>query len=304
MIGQLKAITVRNLKLYLRDKGAVFFSMLSMLIIIGLMVFFLGDLQVEGITGILQGFPGRDAGLDEKNVRLLVYVWTCAGIISINAVTVTLSALSPMIRDKAEGRLNSIYTAPVSRAVVAAGYVLSAWAASVIICMLTLAVTEIYGVLCGLGWFTAKIHLQLLGMITVNSFAYASFMYTAAVFMKSQGAWSGLGTIVGTLVGFLGGIYLPVGQVSSGVANVMKCTPVIYGTAMFREAMSGSILKQTFDGVPGEIIQAYKEEAGITLHVFGRNMALWQDCLLILLFGAIFFMMGIAMLKCQKRSDR
>ena len=46
---QFITLTGRNLKLYLRDKGAVFFSLLSMLIVIGLMVFFLGDMSVNSI---------------------------------------------------------------------------------------------------------------------------------------------------------------------------------------------------------------------------------------------------------------
>ena len=40
-------LTKRNLDVYLRDKGAVFFSFLSALIVIGLMVFFLGDMNIE-----------------------------------------------------------------------------------------------------------------------------------------------------------------------------------------------------------------------------------------------------------------
>ncbi len=97
---QFFAITGRNLKIYFRDKGAVFFSLLSMIIVICLMLFFLGDMNVESITEILEQFPGRDAAADEKNAELLILSWTCAGIISINAVTVTLSVHSAVIKDR------------------------------------------------------------------------------------------------------------------------------------------------------------------------------------------------------------
>lgn len=227
MAEQLRTITGRNLKLYLRDRGTVFFSLLSMLIVIGLMVLFLGDIQKENMIAMFQKFPGRDAAADEKNAGLLILSWTCAGILSINAVTVTLSALSSMIKDKASGRLNAIYTAPVSRLVIALGYVLAAWTASVIICMLTLLITEIYGVICGLEWFSAVTHMQLIGMIMVNSFTYAAFMYVAAVLIQSEGAWSGLGTVIGTLTGFLGGIYLPIDMLLS-VAAVYIFVVIVY----------------------------------------------------------------------------
>ena len=95
---QFLAITGRNMKIYLRDRGAVFFSLLSTFIVIGLMVFFLGDMNIEGILGILEEFPGRDVAEDEKNAKLLVLSWTSAGILAINAVTVTLAVFSGMIR--------------------------------------------------------------------------------------------------------------------------------------------------------------------------------------------------------------
>ena len=231
-------MTGRNLKNYFRSKGAIFFSLLSMLIVICLMVFFLGDMQVESIVGILDQFPGRDGIADEKNAELLVLSWTCAGIISINAVTVTLSVYSTMIKDRATGKLNSIYTAPIGRMAIAASYVASAWTASVLICGLTLIITEVYGVIKGLDPFTFGVHMQLIGMIMVNSFTYATVMYFLAVISKTESAWSGLGTVVGTLVGFLGGIYIPIGSLSEAIGNVMKCTPVIYGTARFRIVMS------------------------------------------------------------------
>lgn len=304
MAEQLRTITGRNLKLYLRDRGTVFFSLLSMLIVIGLMVLFLGDIQKENMMDLFEMFPGRDTAADEKNAGLLILSWTCAGILSINAVTVTLSALSSMIKDKASGRLNAIYTAPVSRLVIALGYVLAAWAASVIICMLTLLITETYGAACGLEWFSAVTHMQLVGMIMANSFTYAAMMYVAAVLIQSEGAWSGLGTIIGTLTGFLGGIYLPVGQLSDSVGNFMKCSPIIYGAAMFRDIMTKNILETTFAGIPEEITDTYREMMGIDLVAFGHKVPAGMSLALLLVFGVVFLMIGAAVARYKKRTDR
>ena len=60
----------RNIRIYLRDRGAVFFSLLSMLIVILLMILFLGDMNISAITDMLSQLPGRDAEQDEKNARL------------------------------------------------------------------------------------------------------------------------------------------------------------------------------------------------------------------------------------------
>ena len=301
---KLLVMTGRNLKNYFRSKGAIFFSLLSMLIVICLMVFFLGDMQVESIVEILNQFPGRDGIADEKNAELLVLSWTCAGIISINAVTVTLSVYSTMIKDRATGKLNSIYTAPIGRMAIAASYVASAWTASVLVCGLTLIITEIYGVIKGLEPFTFGVHMQLIGMIMVNSFTYATVMYFLAVISKTESAWSGLGTVVGTLVGFLGGIYIPIGSLSESIGNVMKCTPVIYGTAMFRSVMSKGIIDTTFTDLPDEVTAGYRAVMGIDLELFGREVSVMEEGILILIFGAVFLVIGAGMLKYGKKSDR
>lgn len=304
MMEQLKTITSRNLKLYLRDKGAVFFSLMSMLIVIVLMLLFLGDMQTENITDMLKGIPGHDTSNDEKNAKLLILSWTCAGILAINAVTVTLSAMSSMIKDKESGAVYAIYTAPVSRGLIAFGYVLSAWAASVFICMLTMFLTELYCVFCGMEWFSAAVHMKLAGMIMVNSFTYAAMMYVAATVMQSERAWSGFGTIVGTLTGFLGGIYLPIGQLSEGIGNFMKSTPIIYGTVLFRELMTEQAVHTTFQDLPREVEDTYREMMGIDLFVLEKQVTT-EGCLaVILIFGVIFLMIGVALVKYAKKTDR
>ena len=301
---QFIALTGRNLKTYFRDKGAVFFSLLSMIIVICLMMFFLGDMSIDGVIGTLSESPERDAAEDAKNAELIVLTWTCAGILSINAVTVTLGNYSVMIKDRVSGKLNSIYTAPVSRTTIAASYITSAWLASVIICILTLFLTELYCTSKGMEWYSFQTHLQLTGMILVNSFAYAGLMYVLAILAKTEGAWSGLGTIIGTLVGFLGGIYIPIGGLSDSVGAMMKCTPVIYGTAMFRSIMTEDIIEKTFEGLPEELHTVYREEMGITLTVFDRSIGITEEWLLLLICGILFLSLGVCMLKYSKKTDR
>ena len=47
----MKGLVIRNLKLYFKDKGAVFFSLLGVLIVIGLYILFLGDTFTDGLKG-------------------------------------------------------------------------------------------------------------------------------------------------------------------------------------------------------------------------------------------------------------
>ncbi len=301
---QLFAITSRNLKQYLRDKGAIFFSLLSMFIIIVLMFFFLGDTNARTITENLAQFPGRDSARDAKNAELLILAWTCAGMVSINAVTVTQASISYMIRDRESSKLNSIYTAPVSRFVIAGGYVLAAWIASVIICTATLLICEVYCITQGLAAFSALTHLRLIGMIAANSFTYATMMYLVAALVKTEGAWGGLGTIVGTLVGFLGGIYFPIGGMADGIAGIMKCFPVIHGAALFRSEMLSQIEAEAFQGLPAAFVTEFDQIMGNEIAIGGHVLSAPEELVILLACGLIFLIAGAAAVRFSRKTDR
>ncbi len=303
-MAQYFELVKRNMKVYLRDKGAVFFSLLSMIIVLALMLFFLGDMNIEGLADTLSMLPGRDAEKDYDNAVMFVMLWTCAGIVSINAVTVTLAVYSSMIKDRTEGRLCSIYTAPVSRLTISAAYITAAWVCSVIICAITLAISEIYCIIQGGKPFSLTAHLKLLGMISVNSFTYAALMYLSAVLVKTQGAWSGIGTVVGTLVGFLGGIYLPVGSLAESIGAAIKCLPVIYGTKMFRSVMTESICDEIFSSAPAELRSEYLDIMGVEMEFFGTQVNDSACVVILLICGIIFTLAGAFATKTATKSDR
>ena len=301
---QFLIFTNRNLRLYFRDRSAVFFSLLSMIITIALMVFFLGNMNIDVITDLLGQFPNRDYVEDEKNAQLLIYSWTSAGIISMNAVTVTLAVYSTMLKDRVSGKLNSIYTAPVSRTIITVSYIATAWIAAIIVCVFTLIVTEMYGIIQGLEVYSIAQHIHILGIICMNSFVYATFMYLLALIAKSEGAWSGIGTLVGTLVGFLGAIYIPIGSLSDSIQSLLKCTPIIYSTALFRKMMLESILKHTFDGIPKNVTRQYREAMGIDITIFDHSVSGFEIGIVLLLIGIAFVGIDVCILKYSKKVDR
>lgn len=292
-------LTQRNASLYFRDKMAVFSSLLSMIIIIGLMLIFLGDMYIDGLNEIFESIP--DAGNKTKDAKLLVLSWTTAGIIPINAVMVTLSSLTSMISDKTSGKINSIYTAPISRTVISASYIASAWISSVIVCILTLALSEIYFCTKGMEIFSPAVHLEIFGMIAINSFTYSAIMYLLAALIKSESAWGAIGTIIGTLVGFLGGVYLPIGQFSSVIASLLKCTPIIYSTVMFRQVMTDSLTDEVLYGAPSEVINEYKSFMGIDLNLFGNSLSAAGCVAIMLIFGIAFMAAGTLVTGIKKK---
>ncbi len=256
----------RNILIFIRDRGTVISSILSMLITLGLMFLFLGDMHSRDIIYALEQFGGnRDAAADSANAEYLISMWTLAGILLSNTVTVTMTAMGSIIEDEVSMRLASLYVTPVKRIGIAFGYVFSAWSIAVSMCMITLAASQVWLAAAGqtlLGWEAC---LQLLGMIMLNAFAYAATAYLLTLFVHSVGAWNGLLTIVGTLVGFVGAIYLPVSVLPETVADILRRLPFLHGAAMMRVVCTKEAVEKTFAGIPAEAAEIFREKMGITV---------------------------------------
>lgn len=303
-MSEVLALAGRSLKIYLRDRSAVFFSLLSAIIVIVLMLVFLGDMSVDSIVNGLNEMHIGTPEQNKDNATLFVLLWSVGGILCVNGVTVCSMVTSTMINDFAGGRLQAFRTAPLSRVKLSLGYIVASWAASSFICAITLAASEIFAAANGAVLPDVKGHFILAAMILVNCFTYSGIMYFAGVLIRSAGAWSGFSTLTGTLVGFLGAIYIPMGSLPDGVQTFLKCLPVLHGCSMFRSVLTHEICEKTFDGVPAEIVDEYMEAMGVTVtfdgNVIDRNLQL-----AILGICGIIFIAAAALITSRRyKSDR
>ncbi len=301
---QFGAICSRNLKIYLRDRGSIFFSFLSMLIVIGLMLIFLGDATVDGVLSAVEQIPGRNVDNDLEAAKNIIFLWTCAGILAINGATVSLAFYSNMIKDRNGNRLNSIMVMPIGRGIIVAGYIVSAWVISFVMGLIAFAVIVIIGVMNGIALFSIGTTVQIILITLLNSLVYSSVMYFFASIIKTEGAWSGFGIVVGTLVGFLGGIYFPIGSLSDTVANVVKCFPMIYGTSLYRKVMMDSLETSFFEGCPELVRTIFDEEMGIELSFFEKSLSMSEQVVILLGVGVMFALFSLVYIKFSKKSDR
>lgn len=298
------AINKRNLGLYFRDYSAVFFSLLSMMIIIMLMVFFLGDMNNSGILEAIKMVPGRGGDSDLALVEQFSFLWICAGILTINASTVTHAFYSNMIKDRTGNRLNSLMVMPVKRPVFVLGYVSGAWLAGVLLSIITFAVTEVIGVCKGMEVLPFDVLVKMLLLIMLNNFVFSTIMFLLATIVKSQSAWSGIGIILGTLAGFLGGIYFPMGSMSTTMQHIVKCFPFIYGTSLFRKLMLASLENTLFAGTPEILRQEVDKAMGMDLFLGNSQLSQYGKVGILVLVGLAFIALSTMYLSLSKKKDR
>ncbi|MCM1063475.1 MAG: ABC transporter permease [Eubacterium sp.] len=295
----------RNSLVYLRDRKAVFFSILSMLIVLGLMVIFLGSMNSEDLVLMLEQYGGeRDAARDAENAKHLIQLWTLAGILIVNSVTITLTVIGIMVQDEEQSRLASFYVTPVKRGKLVLGYVLAAWLTGACLSILTLAAGELYMVARGWGLLPVSVLAAMCGMIFLNTFVYAALGYLLAMFIHSYSAWGGMLTIVGTLVGFAGGIYLPMSAFSERLQTVLKCLPVLQGISLMRRVCLEGITDTTFQGMPSQAVEIFQEDMGITLTAGERIITIKEQLFILLLYGIIAICIAVILNKGRRLKDR
>jgi len=282
----------RNIKIYLRNRMSVFFSFLSVLIIIGLYALFLGKVQVDGIRSQVGSIAG---------IGPLVSSWIVAGLLAVNAVTVSLGALGAMVYDVEQKRFTDFVVAPVSRAAVVASYLVSALAIGLIFTFVALVGGELYIVASGgqvLGLIPA---LRVAGILALAVISSASIMYLLVSFLRSGSAFGVLSTLLGTLIGFLTGVYVPLGILPQSVQRFVLFIPFSYTAAMLRQAFCEAPLAVVFHSAPAQASPSYVRMYGIRLFWSNTEITVPTMLLILAVVTVVFLLLSALRLRGYRK---
>lgn len=285
MIG----FTKRNLKVFFKDKTSVFFSLLSVFIIIGLYMLFLGDVWVSSFDGL-------------EGVRYLMDSWIIAGLLTVTSVTTAMGAFGIMVEDRTKKINKDFISSPIKSSSLMGGYLLAAVIIGVIMSIVALILSEIYLVAKGGELLSPLKMLQVLGLIVLGTVTNVSIVFFVVSFFQSANAFATASTIIGTLIGFITGIYLPIGQLPDSVQTVIKCFPVSHAGAMFRQVMMEEPLAVTFRGAPPEVVAEFKQLMGV-VYQFGDTEVTPAMSIAILVVTAIVFY-GLSILNISRKKRR
>lgn len=285
-MGAIGKLVSRNVKLFFRDKASVFFSLLSVIIIIGLYALFLGNIQVQEIQA-------RAGGRDVPGAAWLVNAWILAGVIAVSTVTISLGAYGTMVDDVHRGRVKDFFVAPLRRGELVAGYMISSAIISAIMNVIAFVISEVYIAASG-GEFLSPLQMaEVLGILVLSILAFSSFVCFITSFIKSVNAFAALSTIVGTLIGFLTGIYVPVGVLPEAIVTFMKFLPFTYTAVWLRQIFTAAPMAQMFVGPAASAGEKYAADQGITMLFGSTPVEPWMMALIITASGVLFFLLSI-----------
>jgi multidrug/hemolysin transport system permease protein len=261
------AIVGRNLRLFFRDRMNVFFSLLGAVILFGLYTLFLGNLQTADLASSL---PGATTG----EVQAFVDSWMFAGIVLITTVTTGLGGLAVLVDDDQSGRFRDFLVAPLRPSQLVLGYLLAAALIAVVLSVIVLGVSILYlGILRGT-WLSLPAILRSLAIVVLSCVAFTAFSALIVSFVRTNGAFAGLATIVGTVLGFIAAAYIPIGVFPEAVASVVAALPFAQAGMLLRREFSDDTLAAITADAPGAEA-ALRSVYGLDLQIGDWQVPTW-----------------------------
>lgn len=282
------AFANRNLKVFFRDKTAVFFSLLAVFIVLGLYVLFLGDAWADSLQNI-------------KEAKQLMNCWIIAGLIGVTSVTANMGAFGIMVEDKSKNKMKDFTVSPMKNFKLIGGYILSAFVVGSIMSVVALAISQGYLIYSGAEALTLNQLAEVFLVILVTTLSNSAMVLFIVSLFNSEKAFSTASTIIGTLIGFITGIYLPISMLPESVQNVVKLFPTSHGISILRQIFMERQMEVSFSNIPISYINEFKESMGVVYYLNDKLVSNTTSIMILIGSAVIFFLLAILIISKKKK---
>ena len=291
---QLCVMIKRNVKLFFKDKGMLFTSLITPVILLILYVTFLGNVYKDSFA------LHMPAGvISDRLMNGLVGGQLISSILAVSCVTVAFCSNFLMVQDKANGSLKDMLVSPVKPAAISLSYYVASLTCTLIICFSAALICFVY--IAIIGWYmtVSDVLLIILDIILLVLFGTA-LSSVINFFLSSLGQISAVGTIVSSGYGFISGAYMPISSFAQGLQNAIAFFPGTYGTVLLRRhALGGAIAELSDVGVSDAAINELMDAIDCNIYFF--DIKVETPIMYLILCGAIAVLISIYVLLNAKR---
>lgn len=289
----------RNVKLFFKDKGMFFTSLITPIILLVLYATFLSNIYKDTfLSNLPQGLK-----IDNQLIDGLVAGQLISSLLAVSCITVSFCSNFLMVQDKASGTIKDLRMSPVKPYELSVGYYFATIISSLIICFVALAICCVYASI--VGWYMSIIDLLALVLDVVLLVLFGTALSSVInFFLSSQGQISAVGSIVSAGYGFICGAYMPISSFSKGLQTVISFLPGTYGTSLVRNhAMRGAFDELAKQGVPDMAIKGLKDAMDLNLYFFDSQVEL--SVMFLILAVAVIVLLGVyVLLNVLKKKEK
>lgn len=265
-LRKMRYLTLRNIKLYFKDKMTFLVSLITPLILLVLFIAFLKSTYEDSILSIIQGFD-----LDQSLIDALTGGWLFSSVLATSCITIAFCS-GMMVIDKINRANIDFMVSPVKKSTLQLSYVLANLFSTFIITFVLLIVGLIYLACVGFYITFVDILLIVFGIIITSLFGtiLANIIWT---FSHSQGVVSGVCTLVSALYGFICGAYMPISTMGQGMQYFVSLLPGTYATVLFRQGFLNSVLNRMRETLPQGMINGIASGLDVKMSFFGHDVS-------------------------------
>lgn len=282
------ALVKRNTKLYFKDKGMFFTSLVTPAILLVLYSTFLGNVYESSFRSALEA---AGAMVSDKVIMGCVGGQLVSSLLAVSCVTVAFCTNLLMVQDKITGARHDLTIAPLKAGTLALSYYLSTLLSTLLISFAAAGIC--LGYLAVVGWFLTVGDVAALLLDVVLLVLFGTALSSCVNYpLSTNGQASAVGTVVSAGYGFICGAYMPISNFSEGLQKVLSFLPGTYGTSLLRNhALRGVFEEMSNQGFPNEVVEAIRDSVDCNLYFFGNRVA--QGSMYLILAAAIVLALGI-----------
>lgn len=264
------ALLKRNIKLFFKDKGMFFTSLITPMILLVLYATFLGNVYRDSFT---MNLP-ENLKISEGLIDGLVGGQLISSILAVSCVTVAFCSNFLMVQDKASGTIKDLKISPVKSSTLSMSYYIATIISTLLICFVAAGICFVYIAFVGFYMSVADILFLLLDIVLLVLFGTA-LSSIINFFLSSQGQISAVGTIVSAGYGFICGAYMPLSSFDEGLRNVLSFLPGTYGTSLVRNhCMRGALSEIENQGLSSDFVEALKDSLDCNMYFFSEKVSI------------------------------
>jgi ABC-2 type transport system permease protein len=254
----IKAIFIRNLTNFIRDRTRFIFTIL-------MAVFFL----------FIFSFAMKSAAIGIANpINYLI-----SGIIIMSVFQTALNNSMNIIEDISSGFMREILVSPISRWQISIGQILS----SSVIAVLQGLIIVIVGLFMGLQ--TDPVHfIEMIGVMILVGVTFSSIGLFLATLAKSSATFQVIVTVLVLPLTLLSGALIPTTTMPSFLLPLVFINPMTYTTSIFR------YVSLRMEGLSA----AQLIKAGVAFNIYGFTALPYFSLILIVVIGMLFLFLCVS----------
>ena len=264
--------TKRNLLIYFKDVLAIFFSLLTSIIVFVLYLLFLKGTFVNALNDTMRGLENI---VNSADIEMFVNGILLAGILGSAMITVPYTCLQTIVKDKEAGVDSDICSTPLKRWKIILSYFTASSICAFIMNSIILTVGLVVLNFMGDTHMTVANIAACYGIILLGSVSSTALFMVVMLLFKNSSTSTAFFGILTAASGFVIGAYIPLSQFSDGVQSFCNLFPASHISSMIKNVLLSGIadsINNDINGLDnGAFISGIKDTFSFNASTFGFN---------------------------------